>query len=394
MPLQTGHGEEVPSSAEETRLDAELSANDLDVIERIFTGLGFDQAWYISENPDLDVFRHARRDLIHHFLRYGWRENRRLRFFPETGPPLETIDFSRTAGLTQGARQALQVALAQSSKRHGPVTLVARSRKLPDETSVRVNIEHQGPPRIGDTLTVLPWILRLSELLHTRIYIRGLFSDLVKPLLMGNRLRFDRPPAPGPVLEFTADIERAFHTAGRIGLHMAQAYFLLSDIPMPPTPMTLPLYSEYSGVAPGFVIHPFTASDGGHTKEWWPERWVQVMSYLRDLGPESPIYIVGGNDDDVSPYMTLRNTHAFVGRPLPQVLDLLRSATVFVSLDSGLSHLAHFGGVHRHILICGDVVPPTVAVNCRGRMIRGVPASITSDDVISMIKDILPHGAV
>ena len=97
-----------------------------------------------------------------------------------------------------------------------------------------------------------------------------------------------------------------------------------------------------------------------------------------------PIYLIGTRHDDVARFL-IDGVSPFVDQTLPAVLHLLRSAHVFVSVLSGISHLAHFGQVDRHVLIYPEAEPQTLASNPRAVIIRNKPWLITAPDVFAAL---------
>jgi ADP-heptose:LPS heptosyltransferase len=77
-------------------------------------------------------------------------------------------------------------------------------------------------------------------------------------------------------------------------------------------------------------------------------------------------------------------------RPLSQVLDLMRQAPLVMTLDSGIGHLAHFGGVSRHVMIYANCLPGKFAEAPRALHVRGpMPAAISADQVLEAARQVL-----
>jgi ADP-heptose:LPS heptosyltransferase len=183
-------------------------------------------------------------------------------------------------------------------------------------------------------------------------------------------------------------IRKAFDHANINKCHISQSHFITSGTHSPDLPIELPLYAAPCRLAIGAVICPFTASDEGHSKLWWPERWVAVIDHLVKHRFIGTVYVIGGDADDFEPY---RHPNAVPVRnmPLPRVLDLLRQAPVFASADSGPSHLAHFGGVSRHVLMLPGHVAAEVNQNPRGRIIHARASNVTAERMIGEIDRVL-----
>jgi hypothetical protein len=67
----------------------------------------------------------------------------------------------------------------------------------------------------------------------------------------------------------------------------------------------------------------------------------------------------------------------------------MRCAALVISIDNGISHLAHFGGVSQHLLLAPACLPASFVANPRGRMIRGVPIDITVQKVLEAAEEML-----
>jgi Glycosyltransferase 61/Glycosyltransferase family 9 (heptosyltransferase) len=258
-------------------------------------------------------------------------------------------------------------------------------------TPVGVYIDHEAPA-LGDSLTAIPWMLEVARLNGTEVHVTGRFNKSLRPLVRLLPLRFSPVCGPGPVLQYRANVRAAWDAAGPRGLHMAQGHFLVAGMRAPELPITLPLVSEPSTLRPGFVFAPFSASEqiqeGRHAKMWPAERWRGLARHLRARFLRETVYLLGGPNDDPEPYLE-EGTVPMLGKPLPQVLHLIRSARLFVSIDNGLSHLAHFAGVGHHLLLYPEITYPALVTNPRARVIRAWPSEITIDEVAACAEEMV-----
>jgi ADP-heptose:LPS heptosyltransferase len=146
------------------------------------------------------------------------------------------------------------------------------------------------------------------------------------------------------------------------------------------------LNPEHCNLPPGLVIAPFAASGASaaanHITAWPVDRWNIVVDFLLSSGYAETAYVIGSPNDDPTPFLRLGVTQV-IGYPLGQVLDLMRRAPLCVTLDTGISHLAHLGAIDNHVLICPEVDQPPPATNPRGKILRGRPSDITADQVIA-----------
>lgn len=86
-------------------------------------------------------------------------------------------------------------------------------------------------------------------------------------------------------------------------------------------------------------------------KEWWPDRWQQVVDSLR---PDHRIIQVGGDNDPLLHGVEDRRGHAI---SLREVAALLSHARLFLGLESGMMHLARAVDCPGVILFGGRVHP-------------------------------------
>jgi hypothetical protein len=271
----------------------------------------------------------------------------------------------------------------------GPEAAAAFLASVADTMDVVVNIDHPHA-MIGDTITALPFILHLRRLLRRPIHVTGAFGRPVRALLAPDMLIHDA--APGPLaLRFNLGVGPARAAAAQLGLHASQGFFLLAGFAAPRLPATLDLVTEDCGLPPGIVIAPFAASErniaGNRDRMWYPDRWRAVIDDLagRGLGP---VHVIGASADDF-PAFDFPNVTHIKDRPLPQILDLMRRATLCVTVETGPAHLAHFGGVAKHVLIYGDTHPPALVATSLGMIVRGKVADLPITAVLAGIAEVL-----
>lgn len=253
--------------------------------------------------------------------------------------------------------------------------------QLISEFDICLNMVAGGPPMIGDSLCILPLALELANTFRKRVKMTGNFSGVIKPLVHGLPISFDDAIAPGRI-QINAVLSDANEFARSNDIHITQAFFVLAKMAPPPLPITVPLHTESCGLPPGIVVCPFTTADPDHVKRWYAERWMAVIDGLASAGKARVVYLVGGDGEAFHLY-----DHPLVqpinGRPLPVVLDLMRNSPLVMTVDTALSHLAHFGKVSRHLLLYPKVNPPSLGTNPRGKFIHGWPIEILPETVIS-----------
>jgi hypothetical protein len=253
-----------------------------------------------------------------------------------------------------------------------------------------VHLDHTTA-MIGDSINTLPFIWHLHRLTGRSVGISGAFSRLVPPLVPLGVLAFD-VPAPTVSLHFNLRPTDALRAAGPPGLHYSRGFFLCAGATRPPATVPLALVTRPCKLAPGVVIAPFTTSErglpGNHARMWYPQRWRIVVDHLlreRGLGP---IYVIGGLADDYAAF-DFPGVIPLIGLALPETLDLMRRAPLVLTVETGLSHLAHFGGVSRHVLLYGDMFNARMVATTIGHMVFGKIADLQVGPVLDKIAAVL-----
>lgn len=253
------------------------------------------------------------------------------------------------------------------------------------EFSVRVDIVHTET-KLGDTLCVLPLIMQMADEYAMAIHVAGAFAEPAKALLSRLPIRFAACNHSSAV-NVRVDIQAAYNQGRGLNQHMAASICQLAGWPLPMLPITIDLSSAPARLPSGIVISPFSGSRNPWYKAWPLDRWLMVVRHFAASQGE-PIYVVAASGENAVPFI-----HAgaipLVGLGLPEVLDVMRQATLFASIDNGLSHLAHFGNVKRHLLLYPELLPPNLVMNPRAHVLRGRPEHIQAETVIAHIDTLL-----
>lgn len=257
-------------------------------------------------------------------------------------------------------------------------------RELLNDFGVVVNIEHDHA-MIGDSLCVIPFALALAERYKKPVHITGMFNKAVRSLIGDLPIIFDSSQSKGHI-QFNVRIKENRDFAGPRGLHVTQAPFVLAKMMPPSMPLEIPLAKTPSKLPRGIVICPFTASEAhdsaNHTRAWFVDRWLAVVSALIKAGRMEPVYLIGGYNDDVDAFKHPRII-PIIGQPLSLVMDLMCDAAICITVDTGPSHMAHFGGIVRHLLLYPAINSPQLATNPWGKFIHRWPQDITVDEVVA-----------
>jgi hypothetical protein len=258
---------------------------------------------------------------------------------------------------------------------------------------INADARHLG--RIGDALCALPYIAHLSEK-HGGVYLHNGFNPWVFDGLDISALRIRVMGT--PVEQCSAidlDIHRVFHhcnaePAGK-HLHFAQGWFAAAGESVPHLPMSLPFVTGHAAKKVGryAVLSPSSASDRGGNKFWPLDRWAGVCEQLFQDDLLDTVYVVGAHGDRGWDAFSGHLFQHVAGDSLPDVRGLMRDATITMTVDNGISHLCHFGGVARHFLLQPQCLTSAFVRNPLGRSIRGIPIDVTVDHVLATVRDML-----
>lgn len=257
-----------------------------------------------------------------------------------------------------------------------------------DHAFVRVSLVH-NETKIGDTLCTLPLILQLAQIFDTVVEVQGAFSPAVRPLLAELPVCFESRPSRTPAVDVKIEIQRAYNEGHARNEHMALSMCRLAGIEAAALPIDLGLREQPSPWLEAIVISPFSGSKNPWYKFWPIARWLELAKALSRL-TKAQVYVIGGGDDDWSQFVDA-GAIPLLDLALPEVLYILRRARIFLSIDNGISHLAHFGGVQRHVLLYPAILAPNLVANPRAKSLIGHPQSIGVETVLSACADVLGY---
>ncbi len=219
--------------------------------------------------------------------------------------------------------------------------------------------------------------------------MEGRFNEAVRPLLVDLPIEFSREGK--DILQeksYIVDCRTAYERYAKTSdLHVVQSYFALSGAEPPKLPYTLKLRSSFTSIRPSVVIAPFSAHDRApdhlrfHDRAWYDARWHEVIDAIFCLKPPRSVCVLGSGDDDFQPFQR-QGVEVVIDRPLTEVVTIIRDSSLFISIDTGLSHVAHLIGKKEHLLLYPDYFSRNWACNPRGRLIQGRPVDISVKDVI------------
>lgn len=251
-----------------------------------------------------------------------------------------------------------------------------------------IQIDAGSAVLIGDALCHVPYMAWLCKKHDTRARIHG-YNKYVADLL-SKTYPFDFTDGlDNSIPQFRLSIHEAFPLF-HDQCHMAQAFFKQNNEPPPPLPIQLDFQEEPCGLPAGLVVAPFSRSDLNNNKLWPHERWIEVIQKLRCEGAIDRAYVVGVSGRDDHALYAGAGIDPIFDRPLSQVLHLLRQAPVFLSIDNGISHIAHFGGVRRHVLLYPGCLPKCWVENPHAIQVTAdCPINVQTDSILAGARQLL-----
>jgi len=248
---------------------------------------------------------------------------------------------------------------------------------------------------IGDCLSALPYIAYLGRKHGGVGMLNGPCVDVLS-LLEGSGIdayqAYTAEVLAGDTVK-VLNISDVFHHCNMVDptVHMAQGWFVCNGEPVPSTPITLPLQADgyFDELEPYAVISPFSRSDYKNNKLWPLDRWTEVIHALLSENRVSSVRIVGNMEDYKSVKDNFRECRFMIDERLPKVLSLLRYASIVMTIDNGIGHLCHMGGVDRHLMIQPQCLSQAFVANPRGQFIRGEPLDIQVSQVLDLARRML-----
>jgi hypothetical protein len=206
-------------------------------------------------------------------------------------------------------------------------------------------------PRIGDTICVLPFLKYLADSHSTVFYgphlNKWVMQDVYKHFV------FDSSITPE-----TADYAFSHNQAwdyvtskGNAKMHLIQGVFLSCGIETDIN-YSFPFPIENTG-SYDIVISPFASASQGN-KIWQYEKWLELISLLPSNLKKT---VIGAGQDDISWLFNLSNVEILIDQSLPVIVGVLKNCKLFVSIDTGTSHLAHLLKLFNHVLLYAHHCP-------------------------------------
>ena len=243
-----------------------------------------------------------------------------------------------------------------------------------------------GQGLIGDTLAQIPFVLHHLKTGEST-YVGADMNPAVRQLLPEHpHLFFDYPPRDLDVFDsrYLLDLSGMWHQCERHGwdMHMAQGYFRQQGEVVPELPLTFDMNVKQFHTV-DLVISPFSRSNNpaDNNKLWPYDRWVELVVRLHRNNGIRHTVVLGATPDQ--PFFFPEGTvYSVFDKPLPAVLYMLRAAKLVITLDNGIGHLCHFGGVKNHVMQYPQCLPPKFAESPFAEHVRGrMPIDISVDQM-------------
>lgn len=219
-----------------------------------------------------------------------------------------------------------------------------------------------GSHSIGDTLCAIPTIKHLSKVYNKNIHVFTYQPELLKNypyITLSDNYEVNKDE--GDVLIETFRPDKFVHTRTDI----RQLHSFSSGFQLLPEEMNIDFYPDpYESIEnlpeKYILIHP---SKTWPSRTWEKERWQELIDRLNIIN--IPVVIVGKDSDEFGTYhikkpvydLNIKNGLNLINKiNLHQTWHLLNNASLIITMDSGILHLA--GTTDTHIIQLGSSIDP------------------------------------
>ena len=248
--------------------------------------------------------------------------------------------------------------------------------------------------RLGDALCSIPAITAVSmqaenvHLLSRNGDVAALMhaSDRIKHIDSIKDFRSIEGKLPGKAVKCVNPWD-AMAYGHRQGIHMIQSYFHLLGLEVPiyvPRP-ELDLASSSQPQQFDVLISPYSGSDNVNNKCWPYEKWQVLIDEL--IADRLSVGVLGTSRDP----KLFQNVSYVFDQSIPIVAATLSASRYgLISIDNGLSHIAHIIGIN-HLLLYPKVLAPSWVANPNSNCIRIIeaPSVLRVDTVKSNLNALL-----
>ncbi|MDE1905108.1 MAG: hypothetical protein KGH75_01475 [Rhodospirillales bacterium] len=204
--------------------------------------------------------------------------------------------------------------------------------------------------QVGDSLTFLPTLDHFAK--DNKVRFGPIFNSWVLNCIPKNCV-FDNS-----LTEEEADYDlvsvRGWSHAANNNLHLIQGYFIGCDISIN-TDYTYS-FSDTDYQQIDIVISPFSSTKDLSKcgKSWEYSKWIDLMN---SFPKEYTKTVVGALDEDYSWVPYKGDIQIVAGKSVAHIASLLKTSKLFISIDAGISHLAHLIRQKNHVLLYPHVGP-------------------------------------
>jgi hypothetical protein len=245
---------------------------------------------------------------------------------------------------------------------------------------------------IGDSLSACPMLFEQSKIEPITIgpnFNQWVFSGLDFPVVFDNNLNQQ-----DCVYKLDASLAMNFSACQGWQWHMAQSYFAMNGLKPIQLPCSFPIKFEMCNLTPGIVIAPYSGSDFQGNKFWPLDNWKELVQNF-----DEPVYLLGSNQNypnaatnggksDTLNWIEGTNITPVFDKPMAYVADLLIKCKMLVSIDTGISHLAHMLGIKHHALLYPGCLDIRWVNNPHARHVQGWPSTISPNEMLQLCKQI------
>jgi hypothetical protein len=232
---------------------------------------------------------------------------------------------------------------------------------------------------IGDALCCIPYLYS-EYTTHGEITIgpninSWVLKDIDFPIILNEQLQDVECAA-----KLTATCSWHFSWSHKI--HMAQGHYGFNGKPWPNIPMTIPVKETACELPPGVVFAPFSKTDYQNNKLWPFDRWLELSHRFTH-----PVYVVGCDSDDWS-WVTGTKLIPVINQSMAFIVSLLKQCKLFVSIDTGIAHLAHFINISTHAFLYPTVTAWGFVDNPNAQKVIDFPLNVTVERMLNCCKKI------
>lgn len=217
-----------------------------------------------------------------------------------------------------------------------------------------------GSNSVGDSLCAMPTIKHLSKIYNKNIHVFTYQPELLKnyPYIT---LSDNYNTTEDDLLIESFRPDKFVHTR----VNITQLHAISSGFELLPEEMSIDFYPDPYETIENLpenyiVIHP---SKTWPSRTWEPQRWQELINRLNKIN--IPVVVIGKNSSEIGTYhidkpvydLDVKNGLNLINKiNIHQTWHVLNKASIIVTMDSGILHLA--GTTDTHIIQLGSSIDP------------------------------------